>query len=67
MLKKKKKKSRGITLQTKVHIVMYGYESWSIKVCAKELMFHIAVLERTLETSLNCKEIKMANPRGNQP
>ena len=25
------------------------------------------VLERTLESSLDCKEIKPANPKGNQP
>ena len=25
--------SRDITLQTKVHLVMYGYESWTIKKC----------------------------------
>ena len=39
-------KNRGITLPTKVHlvkdvvfpVVMYGYESWSIKLSAKELM-----------------------------
>ena len=24
-------KSRGITLQTKVHLVMYGCESWTVK------------------------------------
>ena len=39
-------KNRDITLPTKVHlvkdvvfpVVMYGYESWSIKLSAKELM-----------------------------
>ena len=25
------------------------------------------VLEKTLESSLNCKEIKPVNPKGNQP
>ena len=39
-------KSRGITLPTKVHIVralvfpvvMYGYDSWTVKLSGKELM-----------------------------
>ena len=39
-------KSRDITLPTKVHLVkamvlqgvMYGYESWTIKLSAKQLM-----------------------------
>ena len=40
-------KSRNITLSTKVHlvkamvfpVVMYGFESWTIKLSAEELMF----------------------------
>ena len=66
-------KSRDITLPTKVHIVkvmvfpvvMYGYESWTIKV--EHWCFWIVVLEKNLESSLNSKEIKPVNPRGNQP
>ena len=58
-------KSRDITLPTKVHIikgmifpvVMYGCESWTIKL----------VLEKTLESPLDCKEINPVNPKGNQP
>ena len=29
--------------------------------------FQIVVLEKTLESPLDCKEIKLVNPRGNQP
>ena len=32
----------------------------------KNWCFWIAVLEKTLESSLNCKEIKPVNPKGNQ-
>ena len=33
----------------------------------KNRCFLIVVLERTLETSLDCKKIKSVNPKGNQP
>ena len=33
----------------------------------KNRWFLIVVLERTLETSLDCKKIKSVNPKGNQP
>ena len=36
-------------------------------VYAKELMLLNLVLEKTLESPLNCKEIKPVNPKGNQP
>jgi len=58
-------KSRDITLSTKVHVVkamafpvvMYGYESWTIKKaeCQRTDAF---VLEKTLESPLDCKEIQ---------
>ena len=35
-------------------------------VYAKELMLLNLVLEKTLESPLNCKEIKPVNPNGNQ-
>ena len=69
-------KSRDITLPTKVHIVkamvfpvvMYRYESWTIKrLSAEELMLSTVVLEETLESPLDCKEIKPVNPKGYQP
>ena len=68
--------SRDITLPTKVHIVkamvfpvvMYGYESWTIKKgeCRRNRCFRTVVLEKTLESPLDSKESKTVNPRGNQ-
>ena len=69
-------KSGDITLLTKVHIVkttvfpvvMYGCESWTIKKTApKNWCFWTVVLEKTLESPLDCKGIKLVNPKGNQP
>ena len=69
--------SKDIILQTKVHIikalvfpvVMYKCESWTIKKTEgqKNLCFWIVVLEETLESPLDCKEIKPANLKGHQP
>ena len=63
-------------LQTKVRIVkamvfpvvMYGCESWTIKK-AEHLRIdaYELVLEKTLESPLDCKEIQPVNPKGNQP
>ena len=69
-------KSRDTSLPTKVPlvkamvfpVVMYGYESWTIKKAgcqrtdASELWCW-----RTLESPLDCKEIKPVNLKGNQP
>ena len=38
-------------------------ESWS----PKNWCFWTVVLEKTLESPLDCKEIKPVNPKGNQP
>ena len=65
-------KSRNITLPTKVRlvkatvflIVMYRCESWTIRLSAKELMLQKVVLEKTLESPLDSKEIKPVNPKG---
>ena len=70
-------KSRDITLPTKVHIVKamvfplvtYGCESWTIKKAEYRRIYAFelcVVLEKTLETPLDCKEIKQVNPKGNQ-
>ena len=69
-------KSRDITLPTKVHIVkatvflvvMYGCENLTIKKaeCQRIDAFKV-VLENTLESPLDSKEIKLVNPKGNQP
>ena len=38
-------------------------EGWALK----NLCFRIVVLEKTLESPLDCMEIKPVNPKGNQP
>ena len=65
-------KSKDITLPTKVHIVkamvfsvvMYRLDSWTIK---KTERLQTVVLEKILESPLDCKEIQPVNPKGNQP
>ena len=48
-------------------VVMYGCESWTIKeVSAEELVLLSVVLEKTLESPLDCKEIQPVNPKGSQ-
>ena len=69
-------KSRDIILTTKVHlvkvmvfpVVMYGCESWTIKKAEDQIIdaFKTVVLEKTLESPLDSKEIKTVNPKGNQ-
>ena len=68
-------KSRDIALPTKVHIVkamvfpvvLYGYESWTIK---KPEHWKTGAFElwcwRRLESPLDCKNIQPVNPKGNQ-
>ena len=68
--------NRDITLPTKVHlvkamvfpVVMYRYEldykeSWALM----NWCFWTVVLEKTLESPLDCKEFTPVNPKGNQP
>ena len=45
---------------------MYGCENWTIKLSTKEWCFWTVVLEKTLESHLDCKEIKPVNIKGNQ-
>ena len=69
-------KSRDITLLTKIHLVkamvfpviMYGCESWIIKKAERWRIdaFELWCWRKTLESSLDCKEIKPVNPKGNQ-
>ena len=49
-------------------VVMHGYESWTIKKAEhlKNWCFWTVVLEKTLESPLDCKEIQPVHPRGNQ-
>ena len=70
-------KSRDITLPTKIHLVkatgfssshVWMWEldykkSWALKIWC----FWTVVLEKTLESPLDCKEFKSVNPQGNQP
>ena len=66
-------KSRDITLPTKVRlvkamvfpVVMYGYESWTVKK-AECQRIDAVVLEKTLESPLDCKEIQPVHSRGDQ-
>ena len=68
-------KSRDITLLTKVRLVKGDFssshvwmwelaykESWELKNCC----FWSMVLEKTLESPLDCKEIQPVHPKGNQ-
>ena len=68
-------KRRDIALPTKVHLVkamvfpviIYGCESWTIKKAKqKNWCFWTVVLEKTLESPLDCKEIQLVHPKGNQ-
>ena len=68
-------KSRDITLLTKVHlvkavvfpVVMYVCESWTEESWApKNWCFWTVVLEKTLESPLDCKEIQPVHPKGDQ-
>ena len=57
-------KSRDITLSTKVHLVKaLVFQGWVLK----DWCFWTVVLEKTLASPLDCKEIKPVNPKGNQP
>ena len=67
-------KSRDISLPTEVHlvkamvfpVVMYGYESWTIR---KAECWGIDAFELwcwTLESPLDCKEIQPVYPKGNR-
>ena len=48
-------------------VVMYGCESWTIKKAETgELMLLNWVLKKTLESPLDCKEIKPVHPKGDQ-
>ena len=67
-------KSRDITLSTKVRlvkvmvfpVVIYGCESWTIKLSAEELILWTVVLVKTLESPLDCKEIQPVHSKGDQ-
>ena len=60
--------NKGPSTQAMVFpVVMYGCESWTIKkLSAEELMLLTVVLEMTLESPLDCKEIHPAHSKGNR-
>ena len=68
-------KCRDITLPTKAclvkamvfPVIMYGCKSWTIKKaeCIRINAFTV-VLEKTLDSPLDCKEIQPEHPKGNQ-
>ena len=70
-------KSRDITLPTKVclvkamvfPVVMYGCESWTVKKAEHQKNWRLwsVVLEKTLESPLECKEIQPVHSEGDQP
>ena len=70
-------KSRDITLPSKVHLVkamfFYSIHVWMWELDYEETWvlrnwcFWTVVLEKTLESPLNCKEINPVNSKGNQP
>ena len=68
-------KNRGITLPTKDHlvkalvflVVMYECESWTVKKSECRRIDAFELLEKTLESPLDCKEIQPVHPKGDQP
>ena len=49
-------------------VVMYRCESWTVKKAVlKNWCFWTVMLEKTLESPLDSKEIKPVNPKGDQP
>ena len=67
-------KSRDITLLTKVclvkamvfPVVKYGCESWTVKNAEYQKIDAFVVLEKTLESPLDCKKIQPVHPKGDQ-
>ena len=67
-------KSRDITLPTEVRlvkamvfpVVMYGCESWTVKKAERRRIDAFELLEKTLESPLDCKEIQPVHPKGDQ-
>ena len=49
-------------------VAMYGCESWTIKKAEHRRTdaFETVVLEKTLESPLDCKEIEPVHPKGDQ-
>ena len=66
--------SRDIALPTKVHlvnamvfpVVTYGCESWIIKKAECQRIDALTVVLKTLESPLDCKQIKPVHPKRDQ-
>ena len=50
-------------------VVMYGCESWTVKKAEHERIdaFEPVMLEKTLESPLDCKDIQPVRSEGDQP
>ena len=61
-------KIRHITWPTKVRLVVYECENWTIKNTERQRIesFWNVLLAKTLESPLDCKKIQPVNPKGNQ-
>ena len=67
-------KSRDITFSTNVHlvkalvfpVVMYGCESWTIKKAECRRIDTFELLEKTLESPLDCKESQLVHSKEDQ-
>ena len=67
-------KNKDITLPTKVRlvkamafpVVMYGCECWTVKKAEHQRIDATVVLEKTLESPLDCKEIQPVHSEGDQ-
>ena len=61
---------KGLYSQSYGFSIIYG-QMWGLLhkegLAPKNWCFQIVVLEKTLESPLDCKEIKPVNPKGNQP
>ena len=67
-------KSKDITLPTKVRlvkamvfpVVIYRCASWTVKKAEHRKIDAFELLEKTLESPLDCKEIQPVHPKGDQ-
>ena len=67
-------KSRDITLPAKVRlvkamvfpVVMYGCESWTIKKAEHQRINTFELLEKTVESPLDCKKIQPVHSKGDR-
>ena len=69
-------KRRDMFLLSKIHlikamvfpVVMYGRENWTVKKAEHRRIdaFELWCWEKTLESPLDCKEIQLVHPKGDQ-